>query len=108
MGKQYLYHVTPKENAQSIMVDGLKRKGFAVYLSEKPYSWYVPGMSIFKVRITGLKHKMTTFLPESDEVLVWGDIPAERVFLCNASDVIPRRIFQKLNSKDEVVRIADD
>ena len=93
--KQFLYHVTPKENVKSILREGLKRKGFAVYCSEKPWSWYMEGMAIFKVRITGLRHKMTTFLPESDEILIWGDILPERLFLCKTIDVIPRKMLQK-------------
>ena len=106
MPKQFLYHVTPAENVHSILRDGIlrgggKRKGFAVSLSEKSYSWYTPGLAIFKVRITGLKHEMTTFLPESDEILVWGDIPAERVTLCKASDVIPRKVLQRLKSMEQ-------
>lgn len=105
MVKQFLYHVTPKENVQSILQSGLKRggnsgRGFAVSLSEKPYSWYTLGLAIFEVRITGLKHEMTTFLPESDEILVWGDIPPERVCLCKARDVIPKKILQEAKRKE--------
>ena len=49
----------------------------AVYLSEKPLSWYQPGMEILRVDVSGLDEmKATTFLPESDEILFWGDIPA--------------------------------
>ncbi len=96
MGKKnFLYHVTPKENVHSILKEGLKRKSFAVYCSEKPYSWWTPDMAIFKVRITGLKHKMTTFLPESDEVLIWGDVNPERLFLCKTSEVIPHKMMRK-------------
>lgn len=95
MTKQILYHVTPKENVRSILTDGIKRKGFAVYCSEKPYSWWTPDMAVFKVRITGLEHEITTFLPESDEILIWGDIPPERLFLCDTSRVIPRKIMQR-------------
>lgn len=100
--KQFLYHVTQKENVKGILRDGLKRKTFAVYCSEKPYSWWTPDLAIFKVRITGLKCELTTFLPESDEVLIWGDVPPERLFLCKASDVIPRKMLQqaKLRCKD--------
>ena len=106
MSKQFLYHVTPQENVRSILRNGLTRggvtgKGFAVSLSEKPYSWYTKGLAIFKVRITGLRHEMTTFLPESDEILVWGDIPAERVCLCKTSDVIHRKILQNLQSMEQ-------
>ena len=100
MGKQFLYHVTPQENVRSILKEGLKRKGFAVYCSEKPYSWYRDGMAIFKVRITGLKSEMTTFLPDSDEILIWDDVPAERVCLCRASDGLPRKVLKERRAND--------
>lgn len=74
-----LYHVTAPENVSSIMREGLKRKGFAVYLSKNPFSWWKPGMVILRVRTSGLKGEMTTFLPESDEILYWGDIGPARV-----------------------------
>ena len=77
----FLFHVTPKENVESILKDGLKRKGFAVYCSEDPYSWWTPDLAIFKVNIVGLQHEMTTFLPESDEILIWGNIEPERISL---------------------------
>lgn len=94
--KQFLWHITPKENVKSILADGLKRKGFAVSCSEKPYSWWTPEMAIFKVRITGLKCDMTTFLPESDEILIWGDIPPERLYLCNPLEVFTRKMYKML------------
>ena len=97
--KRFLYHVTPKENVNNILRNGLTKKRFAVYCSEKPYSWWTPDLAIFKVRITGLKCEMTTFLPESDEVLIWGDVPPERLFLCKASDVIPRKILQQMKGR---------
>lgn len=80
--KRYLYHVTDPGNVRSIMIDGLKRGGgirscCAVYLSEKPLSWYQDGKAILRVDISGLKEiKATTFSPYLDEVLFWGDIPA--------------------------------
>ena len=80
--KRVLYHITDPENVPSIMLGGLKRGGgirscCAVYLSEKPLSWYQNGKIILRVDISGLKEiKATTFLPDSDEVLFWGDIPA--------------------------------
>lgn len=80
--KRYLYHVTAQENVPSIMLGGLKRGGgirqaAAVYLSEKPLSWYQPGLVVLKVDVSGLTSTpATTFLPDSDEVLFWGDIPA--------------------------------
>lgn len=80
--KRFLYHVTPPENVESILRNGLKRGGgiqtaSAVYLSEKPLSWYTSGLSILRIDVSGLKEMhATTFLPDSDEVLFWGDIPA--------------------------------
>ena len=53
------------------------RTTFAVYLSEKPLSWYQDGLEILKIDVSGLEElEATTFLPDSDEVLFWGDIPA--------------------------------
>ena len=79
--KKYLYHVTHKDNVPFILKDGLKnhsqgRMRFAIYLSEKPLSWYTgdDDIAILKVNISDLKIEMTTFLPAIDEVLVWGDI----------------------------------
>ena len=80
--KHYLYHVTEQKNVLSIMLGGLKRGGgvrqaVAVYLSEKPLSWYQPGNAILKVDISGLKSvPASTFLPDLDEILFFGDIPA--------------------------------
>ena len=78
----YLYHVTKPENVPLILRDGLKRKyEFAVYLSEKWDSWWKPGMAVLRIRIIGLnkKYEMRTFLPELDEILVFGDINPERI-----------------------------
>ena len=80
--KKYLYHVTAKENVEKIIKEGLRRSAsnrttWAVYLSEKPLSWYQDGLEILKVDISGLEElKATTFLPETDEILFWGDIPS--------------------------------
>ena len=69
------------DNIENIIKEGLKRSAsnrttWAVYLSEKPLSWYQDGLAILKVDVSGLeKLEATTFLPESDEVLFWGDIP---------------------------------
>lgn len=77
--KQYLYHATKPENVLSILRDGLKKKnGFAVYMSENPYSWWKPGLAILRVRITGLKD-LKSFLPELDEVLSFDDISPLRI-----------------------------
>ena len=79
--KRYLYHVTEVKNVEKIIREGLRtsasnRTTWAVYLSEKPLSWYQDGLAILKVDVSGLKElEATTFLPESDEVLFWGDIP---------------------------------
>ena len=81
--KRYLYHVTKPENVGNILKFGLLRSAakdhtaIAVYMSEKPLSWYKPGLDILRVDVSGLEGmKATTFLPESDEVLYWGDVPA--------------------------------
>ena len=80
--KRYLYHVTNPENVGNILKFGLMRSmgnrtTCAVYLSEKPLSWYQPGLDILQVDVSGLDAmKATTFLPDSDEILFWGDIPA--------------------------------
>lgn len=77
--KHYLYHVTKPENVPSILRDGLKRKnGFAVYMSESPYSWWTPDLAVLRVRITGLKG-LKTFLPELDEILSFEDISPMRI-----------------------------
>ena len=95
--KQYLYHVTEKENVPIILKDGLvMRNGFAVYLSENPYSWWKPGLAILKVRITGLEN-LHTFLPEIDEILSFEDIPPQRI----SKFQLPRRKAQ-LKSMDEL------
>lgn len=96
--KHFLYHTTPKENVESVLKNGLKRKGFAVYCSEKPYSWWKPDLAILKIRLTGLKHPMTTFLPHSDEILIWGDINPERISLCNPTDVMTVKMFRQICS----------
>ena len=83
--KKYLYHVTKKENVPKIINEGLRRSAsnrstFAVYLSEKPLSWYEDGLSILKIDVSGLEEmEATTFLPDLDEVLFWGDIPAHKL-----------------------------
>lgn len=94
--KQFLWHVTPEENVKSILRHGLKRKGFAVHCSENPESWWTPEMAIFKVRITGIKSEMTTFLPELDEILIWGDVPPERLFQCKPTEVFSKKLYKEL------------
>lgn len=76
--EEYLYHVSPAKNTESILRNGLRRKGFAVYMSSKPFSWFRDGMTIFRVRVDGLPGEWSDFLP-SDEYLYWGDIEASRV-----------------------------
>lgn len=78
--KSILYHCTAPENIEGIKAKGLvtyaKRSASAIYLSEKPLSWWQEGLRILRVDISGLDNiQATTFLPESDEILFWGDIP---------------------------------
>lgn len=91
--KQYLYHATTPENAKAIRKEGLRRtRDPWVCLSEKPTSWWRPGLVVLRVRITGLKGEMRTWLPESDEIMYWGDINPERI---GKEDVkLPRRFIQ--------------
>ena len=75
--KTVLYHVTEPKNIESIMRFGLRREGWCVYLSTKPLSWYRDGLRILRVDISGLTQvKANTFLPDSDEVLWWGEVPS--------------------------------
>ena len=91
--KQFLFHVTTEENANEIMKNGLKRINSPfVCLSENPKSWWKPGLKVLKVRITGLKGEMKTWLPESDEINYWGDINKERI--SDYTDKLPRRFVQ--------------
>ena len=87
-----LFHVTTPENASQILREGLrrnaKRKTCMVYLSTRPLSWYKDGLRILKVDISGLSHiKANTFLPDSDEVIFWGDIPPTKT---TKSGEVPR------------------
>jgi RNA:NAD 2'-phosphotransferase (TPT1/KptA family) len=79
--KQYLYHRTQKELVPTILKEGLKRKGFAVYLSESPFSWLGLGTATLRVEVDKIprENEMTTFIPELDEVLVWGNIPPSAI-----------------------------
>ena len=88
------------------MLGGLKRGGgirscCAVYLSEDPLSWYQDGKAILRVDISGLKEiKATTFLPDSDEVLFWGDIPAWK----QTKDGLELRITEVTNHFRDVTK----
>ena len=80
--KKHLFHVTKPQYVEDIIHNGLRRSmgtrtTCCVYLSEKPLSWYKPGLEILRVDISGLSEiKANTWLPDSDEILFWGDIPA--------------------------------
>lgn len=80
-----LFHTTPKENAEAILREGLKRRGCAmVFLSTEASSWRHKGAEgenevTFIVDIDGLEGMFSYFLPDLDEVEYWGDIPADRI-----------------------------
>ena len=76
-----LYHVSDIINAQSITDNGIRRqkgKPF-VSLSMSKISWFRDGMCLFEVNVEGVEHEMHTFLPELDEILVYGDIEKDRI-----------------------------
>lgn len=75
---KYLYHYTKKENISSILKEGLKAKAF-ICLAENPNSWkgYADGLvrvNIQKFMEENPAIKITTWLPELDEICVWGNI----------------------------------
>lgn len=76
-----LFHVSPIENAKSIEERGIVvPKGHSyVSLSMDRDSWYAEGMCLFEVNVEGLEHEMRTFLPELDEIIVFGSIGRDRV-----------------------------
>ena len=104
--QRYLYHVTDPTNVESIIKTGLtryasNRRTMAVYLSTKPLSWYQDGMRILKVDISGLSCiPATTFLPDSDEVLFWGDIPTwkhtKKGYVHRITDVTEKHVGSKM------------
>lgn len=99
--KTVLYHVTEPKNTESIMRFGLRREGWCVYLSTKPLSWYRDGLRILRVDISGLTQvKANTFLPDSDEVLWWGEVPSVKKtkdgeWVSRITDVTERYIDRK-------------
>ena len=103
--KQYLYHVTKPENVPFILREGLKRKnGFAVYMSESPYSWWNPELSVLRVRITGL-NGLRTFLPESDEILSFEDISPLRI----SRYMMPKFAYKKYKAEHpDSIQITTD
>ena len=60
-------------------------------------------MAILKVRVSGIKAEMTTFLPELDEVLVWGDISKYRITRWTP----PRRKLQQAKEHFEAMYVTD-
>lgn len=115
--KRYLYHVTSKENVSKIITEGLRtsagnRTTFAVYLSVKPLSWYQDGLSILKVDVSGLEElEATTFLPESDEVLFWGNIPpykhTKNGWINRITDVTDKYVCRKHPTKEEAEKALE-
>lgn len=101
MKQKYLYHRTKTRNVESILKNGLLRKlperrpRAFICMSADPNSWYNPneedqeidswgtfGNAVFKIDIESYRRDnpevtVTSWLPESDEICVWGDIPAK-------------------------------
>jgi len=81
---KYLYHRTNPENVNNILEEGLKCKSFYISLSESISAWSFLGQAVFTIDIERFikenpSVKVTTWLPESDEICVWGNIPAEYI-----------------------------
>ena len=76
---RHLYHKTPRENLKSIFEKGLIPSPNFVSLGSNPESWYrdfaclVVDIDMFMKENPGVR--ITTWLPELDEVCVWGTIP---------------------------------
>jgi len=82
--KKVLYHITEKENVPSILekgllCGGLSHRGSFVSLCEEWISWYEDGLAILEVDIDGIDCDIRTWLPQLDEVCVWGDIEPWRI-----------------------------
>lgn len=87
-GGKPLYHMTPRENLESIFKTGLlPAHGNFVCLCEDPLSWYrdyarlIVDMDAFRRDSPGVR--VTTWLPDLDEVCVWGTIPPKYIRLCD-------------------------
>lgn len=76
-----LFHVSDMSNAKSIEENGIVvPKGHSyVSLSMNKDSWYKEGMCLFEVNVEGIEHEMRTFLPDLDEIIVFGSIGKDRV-----------------------------
>lgn len=80
-----LYHITSQANKQSILVNGLTRGNHAfICLCKNPANWHglVANPIIFKIDMQEYMKdypyiRVTSWLPQSDEICVWGDIPKE-------------------------------
>ena len=78
-----IYHITERVNMQSIKQNGLIRQNSAfICLCEHFESWIdmFKNPVIFMVDINSFMKdnpsvNVTTWIPESDEICVWGDIP---------------------------------
>ena len=84
--QHYLYHVTPTENVERIIKEGLKFspdgvKRCFIYLSELPYSWVnkdsIDKVSILQVDVSDLEFDKinTCWRPEIDELIFMQEIP---------------------------------
>ena len=81
-----LYHRTPHQNIASILEKGLLPSPNFVCLSISPSSWYNKH-SLLEVDIDQFIQDfpdiaVKTWLPELDEVCVWGTIPPKYIKYC--------------------------
>ena len=71
-----LYHVSPHENIENILREGLKAKDSFICVSRSPDSWKTKDVTVLEVNIKGMEDiRMSTFpVDETDEILIWTKI----------------------------------
>ena len=102
-----LYHMTPHRNLESIFRTGLlPAHGNFVCLCEDPLSWYWDyarlAVDIDAFRRDNPGVRVTTWLPDLDEVCVWGTIPPKYIRLCSGGSGSPRRPWRRLSGLEAV------
>lgn len=89
MTNKFLFHITSKQNVDSILTNGLTRGNHAfICLCENPSNWKDlikdSDRCLFSIDIKAFMLDfpcvdITTWFPQSDEICVWGDIPPKYI-----------------------------